>query len=126
MKTQNICFLSLILLATSCANIKYSEYRGHEPVVGKGGSVRTVLGIDFWTDGDPNRRYQVIGSMEYQRKEGMFGGDTDKDLAKAVKEQGGDALIWVQAGHEVTGIDWNSGSLQHTKYAKVLVLKYLP
>jgi len=39
----------------------FSEYRGPSEFAGRGGTVKTVDGIDVWTSGQPDRRFRVLG-----------------------------------------------------------------
>ena len=88
----------------------FTPYEGKDAVQeGTGGAKKTVDGIDFWSNGAPPRKFQIIGFMEdSRRKSGLFGmvrmASLEGSIAKIAKEQGADAVILVESGDEVVGI----------------------
>ena len=79
-------------------------------VDGQGGSRTTANGIDFWTTGDPPRRYQIIGIIRDNRGTGAFFGNAigSSGIAKKVREVGGDAVILMNQTSSITGV-WSQG-----------------
>lgn len=116
----------LALLTISCSKTKFTAYRGHAIVDGKGGTVRVVDGIDFWENGQPDRKYRILGVIDDFRGEGLFVPRKDPAIAKIARENGGDGVILVGSSRELSGIDVNTGIAHHRRITKVLVVKYIP
>jgi len=66
--TMKIQILSTLFVATvflcGCSSTKFTEYHGSEVFQGTGGEVRVVDGIDFWENGDSNRKYKILASLK--------------------------------------------------------------
>jgi len=65
---------------------------------GQGGERTTIDGTDIWKQGDPPRRYQILGAITDERCNcnALFRkviSALDSDIAKATKAAGGDAAI---------------------------------
>jgi hypothetical protein len=78
------------------AKIQYSAYEGEAVIkTGTGGTKLTKNGIDYWTSGEPPRRFQVIGLITDKRDEVWDGGHAvgSPSVAGKVKKAGGDAVI---------------------------------
>lgn len=63
---------------------------------GEGGLLVAHDGIDFWTDGTPSRRFQILGTLTESRS-GIAAGQAvgSPNLARQARALGGDALILV-------------------------------
>lgn len=132
--------LSTLFVATvflcGCSSTKFTEYHGSEAFQGTGGSVRVVDGIDFWENGDSNRKYKILGVIDESQKHGhlplpghlnrLFSGSGDRESAitKAARKQGGDAVIFVARDQEPSGVD-QDGNGHHRRSTEVVVIKYL-
>lgn len=89
---------SLALLA-ACSTLSFYP---HEPSsnsqLGKGGSRFVVEGIDVWFNGEPPRRYTILGYIDDPR--GLYSDDEHRTIESAVlakaREIGADALIEIQ------------------------------
>lgn len=123
----------------------FAVYEG-QPVIktGTGGTKITKHGIDYWTTGEPPRRYQVIGSIQDKRDEFWDGGHAvgSPSIAGKVKKAGGDAVIVLsedEAGHSggisstsggaSGGLGWLFGlglSGGSKTITRMVVVKYLP
>jgi hypothetical protein len=132
------------------ASPEFLAYEGRNAVhEGQGGERKTVEGIDFWFDGDPPKRFQVLGSISDRRmKTGLYGmirmSSLEKDIAKAAKAAGGDAVILQSAGDDLLGMGgfsnayanggrgWASGfgssfsAPIEAHVSRYVVVKYLP
>ncbi len=53
-------FAAMVLLC-GCSTPKFTEYHGTEVIQGKGGAVRATDDIDIWENGDPARKYSILG-----------------------------------------------------------------
>ncbi len=143
-------FLGSVLLvsaapAHSQAKIDFAVYEGAPVIkIGKGGTKISKNGIDYWTTGEPPRRYQVIGAVQDKRDETWDGGHAigSPSIAKKVKIAGGDAVIVLsenEAGHSggfssttgfasggfgwLFGLGMSGGSKTITR---MIAIKYLP
>lgn len=119
--------------ALAGAQIEFSAYEG-SPVIktGQGGTKVTKNNFDYWTSGEPPRRYQVIGLITDKRDEEWDGGRAvgSPNVARKVKAAGGDAVI-VETQEEAgktggggfNGFFAFGGSKTMTR---MLAIKYLP
>jgi len=95
--------------ARAWASPEFLAYEGRDSIhEGQGGDKKTVEGIDFWMDGDPPHKFQVLGAITDRRHEtGIYGAirmsGLESDIAKAAKAAGGDAVILQSEGSDVTG-----------------------
>lgn len=108
MRTSGILVIALLLMASSSANArpKFVAYEGKDSVSeGRGGTKLVSHGIDFWTTGEPPRRFQVLGVLTDNRSRGLLHGDAvgSGSVAAKVKEAGGDAVIILGQSSKVTG-----------------------
>jgi hypothetical protein len=96
------------------AGTQFLAYQGPDAVKqGRGGDMKTVDGVDFWLDGSPPRRFQVLGVVEDERlKTGIIGlirmSSLERDMARMVHSAGGDAVILTDARDDVLGISSTS------------------
>jgi hypothetical protein len=128
MKKHYLTAVALVaVLFTSCSTTTFTEYRGQGIVEGKGGTVRVVNGIDFWENGEPDRKYKILGVIDDSRGEGLISrSGKDNAIAKVARERGGDAVILVGSSREFRGIDLHSGAAHYRRVTKVVVVKYGP
>ncbi|WP_375178093.1 hypothetical protein [Sphingobium yanoikuyae] len=113
---MKILFCSLGIAATLTAHplaakTRYEPYEARNSLnEGQGGSRTTKDGVDFWTTGDPPRRYQIIGIIRDNRGTGALHGNAigSSGIAKKVHEVGGDAVILLNQNSSVKGI-WSQG-----------------
>ena len=107
-------------LISGCALYASTEFQPYETKVqsvdGQGGAKETVDGIDFWTDGEPPRKFKMLGVINDVRVANPI---TMSGLKSAValkaKEVGGNAVIW-------NGESNRHGDRASSKFA---VIKYL-
>jgi hypothetical protein len=104
-------------LMTSCSSTQFTEYRSNEIYQGRGGAVRTVGGVEIWSDGLPERKFKVIGQIEDTQRDTMNGNglltgmlqqsmqssSRDSNLASQAKSHGGDAVIILKQGDSLRG-----------------------
>ncbi len=87
-------FIATVLLC-GCSSIKFTERSSGEVYQGVGGKMRTANGIDFWEDGEPACKYKILGVLHEGRVSKHFDKDRISTVSKAVREHGGDAIIFV-------------------------------
>lgn len=93
--------------APAVAKSRFQPYEGADAVLeGKGGTRITKNGIDYWTSGMPPRRFKVLGLIEDRRGTGVLAGEAigSKSVAKAAKQAGGDAVVFLSADTRMTGV----------------------
>jgi hypothetical protein len=128
MKTHHLIAVAVVaMLCTSCSTTTFTEYRGKGVLEGKGGTVRVVDGIDFWENGEPDRKYKILGVIDDSRGEGLISrSGKDGAIAKVVRERCGDAVVFASSTREFRGVDLDSGAARYRRITKVVVVKYVP
>lgn len=103
---------------------EFTAYEGKKAVTeGDGGAKKTVQGIDFWSDGTPPRKFQLLGYISDRRhKSGLFGmismSNLEGSIADVAKKNGGDAVILMASESETLGFVGTSfGSAQGSAMA---------
>lgn len=92
------------------ANPEFIGYEGKNAIhEGQGGEKKVVNGVDFWFNGDPPRKFKVLGSVSDRRmKTGIYGmirmSGLEFDIAKAAASAGGDAVILQSQGDDLLGV----------------------
>jgi hypothetical protein len=127
MKTVKPIMAALLaVIVVSCENTKFTEYRGPSIVQGKGGTVRVVKGVEFWENGEPDKKFKILGVIDDSSGNGPFSrsGDSDSAIAKAAREHGGDAVILEGRTREVSGVGKN-GRVHYRQATRVYVVKYV-
>lgn len=96
MRAAIVIAASIALAGQAAGKTRFEAYEARDSVVeGKGGSRVTDNGIDYWTMGDPPRRYQIIGIIRDNRGTGVIHGNAigSSGVAKLVKAAGGHAVV---------------------------------
>lgn len=99
----------LLQSQSSLAAPEFTKYYGKDSVQeGNGGAMKSVEGVDIWSEGAPPRRFELIGFLADRRhKTGLVGmmrmKGLEKEIAKAAKANGGDAVILMASDTEVIG-----------------------
>jgi hypothetical protein len=108
MKTKILSLVALAsVLAGGCSTPpSFTEFHGKEIFQGAGGEVRSVDGVDFWENGEPDRRYIIVGVIDQSTKDQRplnhlsqviedSGGSSDRDnaIAKVARAHSGDAVV---------------------------------
>ncbi|MFL6727968.1 MAG: hypothetical protein ACJ8FS_15865 [Sphingomicrobium sp.] len=104
---RNTAIALALLASPAWAGDQFSTYEGPDAVqAGTGGAKITKDGVDFWTDGTPPRKYQVLGFLTDSRHDKLLSGHAvgSSGLAKRVREAGGDALIVMGQDERNSGI----------------------
>lgn len=102
---------SLALLGPPSAALAsdFVAYEGKDAIQeGTGGEKKTVDGIDFWSNGAPPRKFQLLGFITDSRlKTGLIGmfrmSGLESSIAKEAKKANGDAVILADSESETTG-----------------------
>ncbi len=80
---------------TGCATTEYKQFEGKETVFeGKGGAKVVVDGIEIWGNGDPPRKFKVLGIIDDNRPGELIPmAQLRGDMVKKAREARGDAII---------------------------------
>ncbi len=138
MKIPILCALfAATVLLCGCSSTKFTAYQGTDVIQGKGGAVRSVDGLDFWYDGDPDRKYKILGVLEdssghriplgpLSRFSKVFSESSDKDsaIAQAARKRGADAVVAVSGDQGASNQD-DDGERHHRRHAKLAIVKYV-
>ena len=95
MQRKVIVVLLCAVLMTSCGGTMFAfrPFEGNGTLIeGKGGTKTVVDGMEIWDNGDPPRKFSILGYLEVKAQ---FGADLNF-LSRAVKnarQYGGDAII---------------------------------
>jgi hypothetical protein len=94
----------LCALLCSCADTQYFNYSGAKTCLGTGGAARQIDGIDFWIEGSPARKFQIIGVITDDRRGSRISmALRNGAIAKLAKQNGGDAVMLARDNSEVVG-----------------------
>ena len=144
MRVLSCLFVAAALWASPVlAKARYVAYEGLDSISeGRGGTKVVAHDVDFWTTGQPPRRFQVLGIITDKRGTGWIAGDAvgSNSVAKKVKEVGGDAVIVMDQNSRITGYvhggqanvngnaAYGSGWTAPVEEAttRMVVVKYLP
>jgi hypothetical protein len=100
---------AVFLLVLPSMAQEFLPFEGKQTVYeGNGGTRRNIDGIDFWENGDPPKKYMLLGYITDRRhKTGIWGAismsNLETDVAKVAKQAGADAVILVSSDTETTG-----------------------
>ncbi len=87
MKIWGVVFSTLLATLVVSCQIPYTPYHGATALRnGHGGTVRTVNGVDMWEDGEPERKFKILGVLQDDH-------ESDAALARAARRNGGNVLI---------------------------------
>ena len=124
--------LFAITLGSGCSTTKFTPYKESDIIQGKGGEVENIDGIDFWSDGDPDRQYRIIGEIEESRNKAPLPGQLNRlfsnngkgksTMAKSARKYGGNAVIIVR--RQASDWDQDEGG-HHQRSKKFIIIKYV-
>jgi hypothetical protein len=88
-----------------CASTDYQAWEGRNSAIeGHGGTRKVVDGVDVWTNGDPPRKFRLLGIIDDQRPGGIIPmAEMKHDIAKKAREHGGDAVIIISSSSQLAG-----------------------
>jgi hypothetical protein len=147
-KITKITVLAIVSVLGGCASVttEYKTFEGMRAgiVAGKGGAKVVVDGMEIWEDGEPPRKFKILGFIDETRKADWMSiwlpSSHPGDIVKKAREAGGDAVIKVNTQSQlddfytaagaaanvydlhVRSANYDSGEKQMSKYA---VIKYV-
>src|SRR3954465_14411160 len=108
LKKLVVCVGMLVAASASLAQ-DFIAFEGKNAIrEGEGGAKKTVEGVDFWSDGEPPRKFKLVGYITDRRqKSGLIGmasmSGLERDVANLAKKNGGDAVILMNSEAETIG-----------------------
>lgn len=108
--------LGLSLMA-GCATTEYKSFEGKTDVFeGKGGTKVVVDGMEIWDNGEPPRKFKVLGIIDDERPGGIIPmSQLRSDMVKKAREAGGDAVVQLGSQSQTAGF-YSSGSATAYSY----------
>lgn len=113
-----LAFLVVIAISISgCATTEYKSFEAKDNMFdGKGGTKIVVDGMEIWDNGDPPRKFKVLGIIDDQRPGGLIPmSQLRSDMVKKAREAGGDAVVQLSNQSQIAGYQ-TSGSASAYAY----------
>ena len=115
----SLAFLAVLVcsLVAGCATTEYKTYEAKDNIFeGKGGTKAVVEGMEFWDNGQPPRKFKVLGIIDDQRPGGIIPmSQLRTDIVAKAREVGGDDVIQLGNQSEIAGY-YSSGSASAYSY----------
>lgn len=97
----------LFSVIAACANIN-TEYKPFEAKVnvfeGGGGTKVVIDGLEYWDNGDPPRKFRILGIIDDERPGGRIQMSyLRSDIIQKAKEAGGDAVVQITNNSLIVG-----------------------
>lgn len=107
----------VVLFMAGCATTEYKSFEGNAKVFeGMGGTKVVVEGMELWDNGDPPRKFKVLGIIDDERPGGLIPmAQLRSDVVKKAREAGGDAIVQLGSQSKITGY-YTSGSASAYAY----------
>ena len=104
--------LAAVLILAGCSTTDFQSWEGRDSVIeGQGGVKKIVDGMDMWTNGDPPRRFRILGIIDDERPGGLIPMAELKDgIVKKAREHGGDAVILLSSSDQLLGYAQSYGN----------------
>lgn len=104
-------------LLYGCASTEFKMYEGRgNAYEGRGGTRAVVDGMDVWDNGEPPRRFRILGFIQDERPGGIIAmAQLRSDIVKKARQVGGDAVIQASSQSQIAGY-YSSGSATATTY----------
>ena len=111
MKTFLAFLLVIAISISGCATTEYKSFEAKDNMFdGKGGTKIVVDGMEMWDNGDPPRKFKVLGIIDDQRPGGLIPmSQLRSDMVKKAREAGGDAVVQLSNQSQIAGYQ-TSGS----------------
>jgi hypothetical protein len=124
------------LAMAGCASTNYQAYEGRtdQIIEGQGGTKEIVNGIELWDNGNPPRRYKVIGVATVEDFDNVFGQQRIRTaMANQVRQAGGNAAVMLdgysqgQSTSVMVGPNGRTyvGGTSGRKQVRIQIVKYL-
>ena len=93
------------LFLAGCATTEFKPYEAKDNLFeGKGGTKVIVDGMEFWDNGEPPRKFRVLGIIDDEHPGGVIPmSQLRNDIVKKAREVGGDAVVQLGSRSQITG-----------------------
>lgn len=117
MKTFLAFLVGIAISIAGCATTEYKSFEAKDNAFdGKGGTKVVVDGMEIWDNGDPPRKFKVLGIIDDQRPGGLISmSQLRSDMVKKAREAGGDAVVQLSNQSQIAGYQ-TSGSASAYAY----------
>jgi hypothetical protein len=104
-------------LTCGCASTEFKMYEGRgNSFEGRGGTKTVVDGMDVWDNGEPPRRFKILGFIQDDRPGGIIAmSQLRSDIVKKARQVGGDAVIQAGSQSQIAGY-YSAGSATATTF----------
>jgi hypothetical protein len=95
----------IFALLAGCATTEFKTFEGNNVVVeGNGGTKVVVDGMEIWDNGDPPRKFKLLGIIDDDRPGGIVPmAQLKSDIVKRARQAGGDAVIQLRSQSQIEG-----------------------
>lgn len=125
MRSPALLALTLAVLLAGCAPPELQPYVGPNAVrVGTGATLQVVNGMEVWKNGTPPRRYRILGVIEEEGGSRSTNGTVMADLVRGARQAGASALIVMEAGRNLAGVNLETGYFVGRATAKAVAIRY--
>lgn len=109
----------ILVNLAGCANTQFKPFEAKINVFEGAGGTRTIIeGMEIWDNGEPPRKFAVLGIIEDERPGGPIPMSSLKsDVVQKAKEVGGDAVIQLNNNSQLVGV-YSSGSATAYSYGR--------
>lgn len=103
--------LAALMILAACATTEFKPFEAKDNLFeGKGGTKTVVDGMEIWDNGDPPRKFKVLGIIDDERPGGVIPmSKLRSDMVAKARETGGDALVQLGNQSQISGY-YTSGS----------------
>ena len=102
---QILPIITAFFLLGGCESTQFKSYEGKGEFLGKVETYRTIEGIDFWENGYPPRKFEIVYEVLDETGSDFFALlKNDRSIVNLAKAQGGDAVILPFEERKVQGL----------------------
>lgn len=116
-KSLVVLLVALLVALAACATTEFKPYEAKTNLFeGTGGTKVMVDGMEFWDNGDPPRKFKMLGIIDDERPGGVIPmSQLRSDIVKKAREAGGDAVVQLSYRSQIAGYV-SSGSASAYSY----------
>lgn len=136
---RTLVIATVLVALAGCSTTNYQVYEGRtaQIIEGQGGTKQVIDGYDIWDNGDPPRRYQVLGVATVEDFDNVFGNQRLRSaIVDQIKAAKGDAAIvqdgWTQGQSIGSGVAFSGSKTAYgtttstgRKQIRYRIVKYL-
>jgi hypothetical protein len=112
-------------LLAGCASPKFQAVSPQPVITGTGGAPTTYLGVQFWQNGTPQRKYAILGYADDYWRGPAFDEADFRLLSPVITRNGGDAGVVIRGDRPAPGLQRQPGEVGDS-VLRLQVIKYVP